>query len=243
MALTKADLRTLTKQLMGNRTSVTITDAWYDARVYSAYRRLCTFQGNVTAPSLKQPTLRRLGFFELQDRQARSIGVAPVTPVITSNFITPNPSTNVCVVTDIFDRTHDRGLDRRSLRELRTRNPDATGIPRTWCPVGQGGVVGYYVNQIPAVVADNIDVYEWLYRYPVALATDSDAPVIPDPWHIAIVYAAGSEAAMFLDMPEKHTELEGKFLGYIAERKSPIEEAAHSGLAGARRFTPIGQRF
>jgi len=243
MALSKAELRALTKQLVGNRTSVNIGDPWYDSRVYSGYRRLCTFQGNVTSPSLKQPTLRRLGFFELQDRQERSIGVDPISPPNTSNFITPLPTTDICVVTDIYDRTHNRGLDRRSLRELRTRDPDKTGIPRTWCPVGQDGVVGYYVNQIPAVATDNIDVYEWVYKYPAALATEITHPVIPDAWHIAIVYAAASEAAMLWDMPEKHSELEQKFLGYIAERKSPMEEAAHSGLAGARRFTPIGPRF
>jgi hypothetical protein len=239
MPLTKADLRTLTKQLTGNRTSATVDDTWYDARVYSGYRRLCTFQGAVTSPGMRQPQQRRLGFFELQDRQARSLSYG----VLTSNFITPNPTTDICVVTDVFDRTHDRGLDRRSLRELRTRDPDKTGIPRTWCPAGQGGLVGYYVNQIPGSAADDIDVYEWTYKYPTALATDSAEPIIPDAWHIAIAYAAASEASMLLDMPEKHSELEQKFTGYIAERKSPIEESAHSGLAGARRFTPIGPRF
>lgn len=238
MALTKADLRTIVKQMTGNRTSATIDDDWYDARVYSAYRRLGTFQGSVTSPGMRQPQMRRLGFFELQDRQARSLEFG----TITTNFITPDPDDDVCVVTDIFDRTHDRGLDRRALRELRTRNPDATGIPRTWCPAGEGGVVGYYVNQIPGDATQDIDVYEWVYKYPPALATDSDVPIIPDPWHIAIAYAGGSEAAMLLDMPEKHTELEQKFLGYIAERKSPMEEAGRSGLAGSRRFTPIGMR-
>ena len=237
MALTKADLRTLTKQLVGNRTSTTVTDSWYDDRVTSGYRRLCTFQGTVNSPGLRQPQMRRLGFFELQDRQARTLDTT-----LTSNFITPSPATNVVTVTDIYDRTHDRGLDRRALRELRTRNPDATGIPRTWCPAGQGGVVGYYVNQVPAVTADNINVYESVYKYPAILATDGAVPVIPDVWHIAIAYGAASEAAMLLDIPEKHTELEGKFIGFIAERKSPIEESARSGLAGSRRFTPIGMR-
>ena len=243
MALTKADLRTLTKQLVGNRVSATIDSTWYDTRVQSGYSRLCTFQGLVNAPGMKQPTMRRLGFFELQDTQSRSIGIAPVSPVITSNFITPSPATNVCVITDIYDRTHDRGLDRRGMRELRTRNRDATGIPRLWCMAGQGGVIGYYVDRIPALVADNIDVYEYVYKYPTALATDGVAPVIPDVWHIAIAYAAASEAAELLDMAEKHAELESKFLGYIAERKSPMEEAAHSGLAGTRRWTPIGMRI
>jgi len=247
MALTKGDLRTLTRQLLGNRTSASITDAWYDARVYSAYRRLCTFQGEVKAPGMRQPALRRLGFFELQDRNTRTI--SSVTPTLTGNsgnFITPLPATNVVTVVDLFDRTNNRGLDRRSLRELRTRDPDKTGRPRTWCPAGQGGTVGYYVNQIPTTIdtaIDAIDVYEWVYLYPAALATDATVPVIPDTWHIAIVHAAASEGAMLLDMPEKHGEMEGKFIAYIAERKSPIEEAAHSGLAGARRFTPIGPRF
>jgi ABC-type glycerol-3-phosphate transport system substrate-binding protein len=95
---------------------------------------------------------------------------------------------------------------------------------------------------VPALAADEIDVYEYVYKYPTALASGSATPVIPDVWHIAIAFAAASEAAMLLDMPEKHSELEGKFVGYIAERKSPIEESARSGLAGSRRFTPIGMR-
>lgn len=247
MSLTRADLRTVTKQMLGNRVSANITDTWYNSRVDSGYRRLCTFQGTVSSPGSRQPQMRRLGFFELQDRNARVISSA--TPALTGNsgnFITPLPATDVVTVVDLFDRTNDRGLDRRSLRELRTRDPDKTGRPRTWCPAGQGGVVGYYVNQIPTTTdtaIDAIDVYEWVYRYPTTLAADAAVPVIPDVWHIAIAYAAASEGAMLLDMPEKHGELEGKFIGYIAERKSPIEEAAHSGLAGARRFTPIGPRF
>lgn len=240
MALTKADLRTLTKQLVGNRTSSTIDDDWYDARVLSGYRRLGTFQGVVNSPGIRQPQMRRLGFFELQDRQSRSL-----TSALTSNFVTPSPATNVVTVTDVYDRTHDRGLDRRGLRELRTRNPDATGIPRAWCPAGQGGVVGYYIDRVPTttdITVDAIAVYEWLYKYPAAMTLDADVPVIPDVWHIAIAFAGASEAALLLDMKEKHDELEGKFIGYIAERKSPMEEAAHSGLAGSRRFTPIGTR-
>ena len=240
MAFTRAQLVTLTKQLTGNRTNTSnLTNSWYQDRVTSGYRRLCTFQGSVNAPGLRQPQQRRLGFFELQDRQARDLNFG----VITTNFITPSPATDVVTITDVYDRTHHRGLDRRALRELRTRNPDQTGIPRTWCPAGQGGLVGYYVNQIPGSAADNINVFEYVYKYPTALVSDSTVPIIPDVWHIAIAFAAASEAAMLLDIPEKHTELESKFIGYIAERKSPIEESAHSGLAGARRFTPIGMRL
>lgn len=238
MALTKADLRTLTKQLVGNRTSTTIDSTWYDARVLSGYRRLCTFQGAVQSPGLRQPQQRRLGFFELMDRQSRSL-----TTALTSNFITPSPSTNVAYVYDIYDRTHNRGLDRRGLRELVTRDPDATGIPRLWCPVGQGGVVGYYVDRVPALTADEITVYEYVQKYPADFASDAATPVIPDIWHIAIAYAAASEAAILLDIPEKHAEMEGKFTGFISERRSPMEDAAHSGLAGARRSTPIGRRI
>jgi hypothetical protein len=241
MAFTRAQLVTLVKQLTGNRTNTSnLTDSWYQDRVTSAYRRLCTFQGAVQAPGLRQPQQRKLGFFELEDRQSRTLD-----STLTSNFVTPSPSTDVVVVTDLYDRTHDRGLDRRSLREIRTHNPDATGIPRTWCPAGQGGVVGYYINQVPTSLLTTVDaivVYEYVYKYPTALAADATTPVIPDVWHIAIAFAAASEAALLLDMPEKHTELEGKFIGYIAERKSPMEEAARSGLAGSRRFTPIGMR-
>jgi len=241
MAFTRAQLVTLTKQLTGNRTNTSnLTDSWYQDRVTSGYRRLCTFQGAVNAPGLRQPQQRRLGFFELYDRQARTLD-----STLTSNFVAPSPATDIVTVTDIYDRTHNRGLDRRSLRELRTRDPDGTGLPRTWCPAGQGGVIGYYIDRVPTsllTTVDAIDVHEWVYKYPTALAADATVPVIPDVWHIAIAFAAASEAAMLLDIPEKHTELEGKFLGYIAERKSPIEESAHSGLAGSRRFTPIGPR-
>lgn len=241
MAFTRAQLVTLTQQLTGNRTNTSnLTASWYQDRVTSGYRRLCTFQGTVNAPGLRQPQQRRLGFFELQDRQPRTLD-----NTLTSNFVTPSPATDVVTVTDVYDRTHNRGLDRRALRESRTHDPDATGIPRTWCPAGQGGVVGYYINQVPTSASTSVDaisVFEYVYKYPTVLASDSAVPVIPDVWHIAIAFAAASEAAMLLDMPEKHTELEGKFLGYIAERKSPIEESAHSGYAGARRFTPIGMR-
>ena len=241
MAFTRAQLVTLTKQLAGNRTNASsLTDTWYQDRVTSGYRRLCTFQGAVQSPGLRQPQQRKLGFFELQDRQARTLD-----STLTSNFVTPSPATDVVTVVDVYDRTNNRGLDRRALRELRTRDPEATGRPRTWCPTGQGGVVGYYIDHIPTSLLTTVDaiaVYEYVYKYPTALASDSTTPIIPDVWHIAIVFAAASEAAMLLDMPEKHLELEGKFIGYIAERKSPIEESAHSGLAGSRRFTPIGMR-
>jgi hypothetical protein len=238
MALTKADLRTLTKQHLGNRTSTNIDDTWYNARVLSGYRQLCTFQGYVQAPGMRQPQMRRLGFFELQDRQARSL-----TTALTSNFVTPSPATNVVTVTDIYDRTNNRGLDRRGLRDIMIRDPDATGRPMIWAPAGEGGVVGYYIDRRPGVVGDNIDVYETVYKYPADFASDVATPVIPDVWHVAITYAAAAEGALLLDMPEKHTEMNGKFAEFIAARKSPIEQAAFSGLAGQRRWTPIGARY
>jgi len=226
-------------QAVGNRTSANIDTAWYNARVLSGYRRLCTFQGAVQSPGLRQPQQRLLGFFELEDRQARSL-----TTALTSNFVTPSPATDVVTVVDLYDRTNNRGLDRRARRELLTRDPDGTGRPRAWCPAGQGGVVGYYIDRVPLTSAtDDIDVYEYVYKYPSAMATDISVPVIPDVWHIAIAYAAGAEAALLLDMPEKNAELEGKFIAFISERQSPMEEAAKSGLAGSRRFTPIGRRM
>jgi hypothetical protein len=238
MALTKADLRTLTKQLLGNRTSTNVDDGWYDDRVQSGYRQLCTFQGLVNAPGMRRPVMRRLGFFELQDRQARTL-----TTSLTSNFVTPSPSTDVVTVTDLYDRTNNRGLDYRGLRDIFQRDPDATGRPLIWSPAGQGGVVGYYIDKRPGVTADEIAVHEYVYKYPTALALDATAPVIPDVWHVAIAYAAAAEGALLLDLPEKHTEMNGKFTEFIAARKSPIEEAAFSGLAGQRRWTPIGARY
>lgn len=238
MALTKADLRTLTQQLVGNRTSTTLSSTWYDARVYSAYRRICTFQGSVNAPGLKQPAMRRLGFFELQERTSGSI-----TTAATTNFVTPAAGANVVAVLDIYDATNKRGLGSMSMSDARANDPNALGRPTRFCPAGKGSVIGYYIDRRPSVSTDNITTFEYAYMYPVALATDGTAPIIPDPWHMAIAYAAGAEAANLLDMPDKAQELEGRFMAYIAERKSPMEEAGYRGIGGARRYTSIGSRY
>ena len=237
MALTKADLRTLTKQLVGNRTSTTIDDTWYDTRVYNAYRRICTFQGPVQGPGIKQPSFRRLGFFELQSRDTRSL-----TTALTSNFVTPI-ATNVVTVLDVYDRTNNRGLSAMNISDVRASDPDSTGRPTKFCPGGQGGAVGYWIDRVPASSTDNIDVYEYSYLYPTALVADGDYPIIPDPWHQPIAYAAASEAASLMDMPDKAQELEQRFISYIAERKTPMEEAGYKGLGGARRFSIIGSRY
>src|SRR3990172_3701665 len=106
MALTKAQLRARVKQAVGGRTSTTgavIDDAWYDERVLDGYRELCTFQGPVQLPSFRSRTYRRLGFYELEDRSTRSL-----TTALASNFVTPI-ATNVYIVTDVYDRTNNRG--------------------------------------------------------------------------------------------------------------------------------------
>lgn len=238
MALNKGELRAETKRLVGNRTATDLDDDWYDARVLSGYRQLCTFQGYVQSPGVRQPALRRLGFFELQDRQARSLSFG----VQTTNFVTPDPATDVVTVVDVYDRTNNRGLARRPLRDLLMRDPDGTGRPTFWCPAGQGGVVGYYIDKFPGSADDDIDVYEYVQKYPTALASDTTNPVIPDVWHFGIALCAAVEAAQLLDMPEKATEMTSAFEKFIAARKSPIEESGFSGRAGQRRMVIVGDR-
>lgn len=236
MALTKAELRTLTKQMVGNRASATLTDAWYDTRVFDAYRRLATFQGQVPGPGARQPTYRRLRFFELQARTSRTL-----TTALTTNFVTPS-DTNACVVVNVYNATDNVPLQLESLAGMQNFDPDGTGKPRFWCPAGQGGTVGYYIDKRPGSSSDEISVYEYTYNYPGAFAGDSSTPVIPDAWHMGIVYAAAADAARLIDIPEKADELEAKFMQFISERKSPVEEAGYA-RGGSRRSTVIGTRI
>lgn len=237
MALTKAELRTRAKQLLGNRTSITgtvIDDAWYDERVMDGYRQLCTFQGPVQLSARQRPAMRTLRFFELEERTAATLSVA-----LTSNFVTPTAS-NVYIVDDIYDRTNNRGLDMMSERERRHCDPDATGKPRRWRPGGAGGVQGYYIDQRPGAAADEIDVYEMTYQYPADLVDDADTPVIPAVWHPAIYLLAAAAGADLLDMPARAQELKSDFYRFISERKSPYEELHRAGQAGARRSIRVG---
>ena len=234
MALTLLQLRTLTKQMVGNRTSPTITDSWYTDRIVSGYRRLCSFQGVVAAPGVTKPQMRQLGFFELEDRTSRTL-----TTALASNFVTPSGS-NIALVLDVYDATNNVPLGAMNEREMRSLDPDATGRPTKWMPGGKSGAVGYYLDKRPAVSADELTVYEWTQKYPAALAADGDSPIIPEDWHVAIVYAAAKEAALLMDMPEKTDEMEGRFINYIAERWSPKELAGKRGRSGPRRYTPVG---
>lgn len=237
MALTKANLRTLVKQLLGNRTSTAINDAWYDTRVQNGYRRVCTFQGVVSAPGARQPQNRQLYFFELEDHSTRSISTG-----LSSNFVTPTiaATRSVYAVMNLYDTTNKLALDPMNEREFLSRAPLQAGRPRRWFPGGQGGVIGYFIDALPSSSSDVISVYETTYLYPASMATDNDAPVIPDEFHQAIAYLAASEGALLMDMPEKAREMESEFMTYVAAIRSPGELSGQRGRGGARRYTPIG---
>ena len=225
--MTLEDMRRLTQQHIGFKVITTgdVTgDNWYDERVNAAYRRLVTFQGRV--PSTPRPTKRILRFFEFEQETDRSISIG------TTNFITP-AGTRVHMVMDVYDLTNARWLARRSTKEMRRLNPTEPGTPLRWVPGGKGGALGYFIHPIPTASDHEISVREYYYQYPDTLTT-GQSPSIPDEWHIAIPYAAAAEAALLLDWSERHQEMEQKFLAFIAERKSPHEEASFSG--GRRYF-------
>lgn len=233
--MTPDELTTLAKQALGNKNVTSDSAAWYLARVNSAYRRICTFQGPVKRPGMRQPQLRVLRFFELADSITNTI-----TSALTDNFVTPATSqASLFMVTDVYDTTNDRWMSRPGLRHMRRLNPDATGIPREWVPDGKGGVLGYRIYPRPSTSAEEITVREYVYKYPAALTSGGAAPVIPEPWHQAIWIAAAAEGARLLEWPEKAAEFESQFMEFLAERKSPMEEASSSG---GRRWFTVGPR-
>ena len=229
-ALTYEDLIALTKQALGGRNTGLMNDAWYGDRVNSAYSRLCTFQGPVSAPGLSQNN-RVIRFFELYDTDSRTISSG-----LASNFITPIAGADKVVFVDnVFDTTGERQLARKSIRWMMQRDPTHPGEPRSWTPGGQGNP-GYFIHPIPGVAGDEVTVQERTYQYPDALSA-GESPVIPSAWHAAIWRAAAAEAASLIDWPEKANEMETMFMRFLAERRSPVEE---SGAAGGRRYFTVG---
>lgn len=101
--------------------------------------------------------------------------------------------------------------------------------------------MGYYIYPRPGSTADAISVYEYIYKYPANL-TGTATPVIPVNWHDAIWMGASADGARLIDDTQRAEELEGRFLAFIAERKSPHEEASYGGLSGARRTVRVGLR-
>ena len=232
--LTSDELVAATKQAVANQDTGLYTSAWYLARVNSGYARLTTFQGLVLAPGMRRPQFRALRFFELYADNDRALTTTLFT---SSNFVTPTAtSAQVVYVDNLYDRTNNKPLERKSIRYMNSRDPEATGVPRVWCPGGKAAT-GYYVYPIASVTAEEINVRERTYQYPSALAAGSGTPVIPPTWHAAIWLAAAAEAASLMDWSEKAAEMEQRFMAFIAERRSPVEE---SGAAGGRRHFNVG---
>lgn len=232
-SLTLTRLIALTKQALGGRDTGLMDDPWYTERINSAYARLCTFQGQVLSPGMRQPQFRVIRFFELYRDDDRTIASSGTT-----NFITPTTSEEVVYVDSVYDLTNDRPLKVRASRWMKDRNPDSLGIPRQWVPGGRQGVTGYYVFPRPSTSSDEISVRETTYVYPDELS-GAEVPVIPKAWHAAIWPAAAAEAALLIDWPEKESEMEARFMKFLAERRSPVEE---SGAAGGRRHFTVGGR-
>ncbi len=233
--MTLAELRTALTQAMGGVTITTSTDAtWKNDRINNGYDRLATFQGEVKDPAAPRRQFRVLRFFELIDVTERSLSTS-----LTSNFVTPSIASTrkVHSVQDIYDKTNKRILSRKPMNKARRWNPDEDGKPREWAPAGESGAIGYYIRPRPQVSGDDITVREITYLRPALLSADTDEPVIPRDWHIAILYAAAEEAGMLLEQDKMVEKFGAKFIQYIAERRSPAEEA---GMSGGLRWNTVG---
>ena len=235
--LTTPELLALVKQSVGGRNSGLMTDAWYITRLNSAYSRLCTFQGVVMAPGMRRPQFRVIRFYELYEDVDHTLVIG------TDNFIEVLDgltADSVVYVDNVYDRTNDRPLKREAIRYMNSQNPDDLGIPRRWCPSGNHGSTGYFIHPHPGVTNDVITVRERTYNYPPELVDatpEIQNPIIPGAWHKGIWLAAVAEVADIIDWPEKSAEFEQKFMKFLAERRSPVEEA---GAAGGRRHFTVG---
>lgn len=227
--MTKAQLRTLLKQTLGNITSTSVTDSWYDDRVLSGYRQLVTFHGPVAGPP---PQYRVLRFPSMEDRLSRTIDSS-----FTENFI-PIQAT-VAVVIDVFDRTNNRALDPMNDTDVRRLDPDEAGTPRLWRFGGKADSLGYYIWPRPTLAAHAISVYEQVIKEPV-FTSDGDSPKLPAEWHVAIIYLAAAEGARLLDWSDKAAEMDGQFVSFVATRLSPGERSVIAAKGGSRRNIRIG---
>jgi hypothetical protein len=177
--------------------------------------------------------MRVLRFFELYANDDRTLTTGLVA---SGNFITPTASADkIVTIENIYDLTNDVFLRRKGMRWMDRQNPQRTGTPRNWVPGGDT-TPGYYILPIPSSSNEEISVRERTYQYPTLLAS-AMTPVIPAAWHAAIWKAAAAEAASIIDWPEKEQEMESAFMRFIAERRSPVEEA---GAGGGRRYFSVG---
>lgn len=230
--MTKAELRSRVRQLLGGQTDVTLDDDWYDTCVLDGYRYLLTYQGSSKAPAMRAPQMRTLRFLEHEDRLERTLDTS-----LTSNFVA-NQS-GVLAMLDIYDRTNDKGLTLDPPRSILLRNPDDMGIPQVWSPGALAGVNGYYIWPTPGVSGEEIDIYERVVKDPV-LGSDSSEPLVGREWHMAIAYAGAAQGAGLLDWPEKEQELLGKFENHIASRTTRAAFTARGGKTGRRRNVSVG---
>lgn len=217
--MTGAELVLAVKRHVGNISTtgtLAIDDSWYVDRVNEGYRRVCTYQGPVTAPGAKSPMMRRVRFSELYDRLTRTLTTGGST-----NFFANQAS--VYNVVGLYDRDNDRPIIRKSRRDFMRRDPEATGSVTIWTPDGEGDVRGYRVWRIPSVA---LSIYEYVYKSAETLANDATAPVIPEEWHVAIEYAAAAAAASRIHNSQRANELEAMFRQQMSECQLSTEDPA-----------------
>ena len=232
--LTTTQMIALAKQALGGRSSGLMTDAWYIDRLNSGYSRLCTFQGLVMAPGMRRPQFRVIRFHELYDDTDSTLTIT------SDNFISVRDGLaagSVVYVDNVYDLTNKRPLFRKATRFMNSQDPDDLGIPRSWSPAGSKGNTGYFIHPRPGVAGDVIAVRNRTYNYPKILVEGTQDPIIPGAWHKGIWIAAVAEGAQIIDWPEKAAEHEQLFMKFLAERRSPVEEA---GAAGGRRHFTVG---
>lgn len=219
--MTTDELVDRTQQLLGNRSSTVLSDAYYLDRVNEAYQWLSTFDDRI------QGRKRSIRFNELEDQISRTLAASPTT-----NFVAN--SANVFSVIALWDTTNARAIERKGSRRLARQNPALEGRILMWSPAGSNEsgtrVAGYRIWKKPDV---STAIIETVYLNAEALVAAGVGPVIPSIWHTPIYIKAAAITANLEGLPDEAAKFNAAAIQATRELRLPSDDAQSFG---SRRF-------
>ena len=221
--MTANEIRDAIKSNVGNRTggaTGAINDAWYLTRANQAYRRLDGMQ--LRTPSGGRRILR---FAELRDKLTRVVSANP-----TDNFLALQ--TDVRSIRAIYDADNGRPINQKSQRLLERKNDTDTGNIIMWSPYGKDGAEGYLFWKKPTV---DVNLIEYVWKYPETLVAAGNGPVIDEAWHEAVVLLGSQDAAQKLNQFDRAAEMKQEAFDLISTLTTTTED-----YSGGKRYFHVG---